>query len=190
MPEVSGNLTVEATLVLPPYWYCVSSCYTFNSWRFDDTYDIGIRNLATLPNPSTGDAYIKVRTQDPNHPGSVAFTGTAFARQMLPLIAQNYYVLSGRQLSVNDMSLVKGGLFDIDVPNRAWRDPHSSHRQGQDADINQGGIGCDQDRDLRTAVDQLLSKVKTPSRNLRSALLCESCADGSLCRKHIDLESL
>lgn len=187
MPEVSGNIVGEATVVLPYRWYCVDSCYTSNSWRYEWTYDIGIRELANLPNiPSE---YAKVRTRpDFNHPDSVAFTGTQFALQMLPLIAQNYFVLSGRLLSVNDMSLIKGGLFDIDI-NAQWTTPHSSHREGKDADINQDGIGCDQDRDLRTAVDQLLRKVKTPSGNLRSALLCEPCpGTGTNCRKHIDLE--
>lgn len=105
---------------------------------------------------------------------------------MLPLIAENYFVLSGRLLSINDMSLIKGGLFDIDAQ---WTTPHSSHREGKDADINREGIGCDQDRDLRTAVDQLLNKVKTSSGKLRSALLCEPCpSTGTDCRKHIDFE--
>ncbi len=31
MPEVSGNLAGESTLVLPRYWFCVSGCFTFNS---------------------------------------------------------------------------------------------------------------------------------------------------------------
>jgi len=85
------------------------------------------------------------------------------------------------------MSLIKGGLFDI---KGLWTKPHSTHREGKDADINQGGIACFQDRDLRTAVDQLLSRVQTSSGNLRSALLCEPCtATGTDCRKHIDLES-
>lgn len=183
MPEVSGNLIGEATVVLPYRWYCVDSCYTSNSWRYEWTYDIGIRNLASLPDlPSE---YSKLRGGLDTHPHTVGFAGTPFALQMLPLIAQNYYVLSGRLLSINDMSLIKGGLFDIDAQ---WTPPHSSHREGKDADINREGIVCDQDRDLRTAVDQLLSQVKTPSGKLRSALLCEPCKDGTKCRKHIDLE--
>jgi hypothetical protein len=108
---------------------------------------------------------------------------------MLPLIAENYFVLSRRLLSINDMSLIKGGLFDIMINTPPWKPPHSSHREGKDADINQDGVGCDQDRDLRTAADQLLNKVKMPSGNLRSALFCEPCQSTRTdCRKHIDFE--
>lgn len=186
MPEVSGNLAGESSLVLPHNWFCVGDCYTSNSWRWNDTYDIGIRNLASLPDlPSE---YSKVRGGLDTHPHTVGFAGTAFALPMLPLIAENYFVLSGRLLSINDMSLIKGGLFDYEK-KKPWEPGHKSHREGKDADINQEGIGCDQDRDLRTAVDQLLSPVKMPSGELRSALLCEFCKDtGTMCRKHIDLE--
>jgi hypothetical protein len=185
MPEVSGNLAGTATMVLPRNWYCVSGCYTFNSWRYEDTYDIGIRNLAELPTLPPGGDYVKVRSPDTNHPDSVAFTGSAFTLQMLPLVAQNFQIISGRTLSVNDMSLVKGGLFDIGAQ---WTPPHKSHREGKDADINQGGVSCDQDRDLRAAADQLLSRVPSPGGAMRSALLCEPCSGGRLCRKHIDFE--
>ncbi len=187
MPEVSGNLAGESTLVLPRNWFCVSGCFTFNSWRYADTYDVGIRNLAALPDmPSE---YSKLRGGLDTHPHAVGFTGTPLALQMLPLVAQNYFVLSGRLLSINDMSLIKGGLFDYKASEKPWEPPHKSHREGKDADINQDKIGCDQDRDLRTAADQLLNKVKTSSGNLRSALLCEPCpSTGTDCRKHIDFE--
>lgn len=186
LPEVSGILDGEATLTLPPRWYCIGGCYTYNSWRYEKTYDIGIRDLATLPaNPSI---YQKIRTlPDNDHPNAVAFNGTQFALQLLPIVAQDYYVLSGRILSINDMSLPKGGVFD---DNENWGPPHQTHREGKDADINQGGVACYLDQDLRTVVDQLLSRITTPSGNIRSPLLCESCAGGTLCRKHIDLESL
>jgi hypothetical protein len=188
IPEVSGNLALQSVVVLPPNWICVSGCFTANSRRYEYTYDVGIRDLAELPNLDEEDAvYAKVRFfPDPNHPDPVAFTGSALTLQMLPLVAENYWILSGRRLSVNDMSLIKGGLFDI---NATWVPPHSSHREGKDADINQGGVGCDQDLELRIAVDQLLSQVETSSSALRSALLCEPCRNGTNCRKHIDFES-
>jgi len=108
MPEISGRLDVDVTLTLPYPWYCTGGCYTDNSWRYEYTYDIGIQDLLTLPDlPSK---YSKVRTTpDTDHPNSVAFTGTQFTLQLLPIVAEDYYVLSGRRLSVNDMSLPKGG---------------------------------------------------------------------------------
>jgi hypothetical protein len=186
VPEVSGNLAVLSVIVLPRNWYCLGGCFTANSWRYEDTYDVGIRDLAELPNPDAEAAYTKLRKSDDNHLDAVAFTGSSLALQILPLIGENYWILSGRQLSVNDMSLIKGGLFDIKA---TWALPHSGHREGKDADINQDGVGCDQDRDLRIAVDQLLSWVETSSGALRSALYCEPCDGGTNCRKHIDFES-
>lgn len=195
-PETSGKLAGESTLVTLGRFQCSLDCFTSTSWRWEDTYDIGVRNLAELPGrPSE---YLKVRNPDTNHPDSVAFNGAPLALQMLPLIAQRYFELSKRLLSVNDMSLIKGGLFDC--CKEPWMPPHSAHREGKDADINQGGVGCDQDGNLQTAVDQFLKKVKTPNGNLRSALYCEPsrfCEEPdpdpdpetkSKCLKHIDFE--
>jgi hypothetical protein len=178
MPEVSGKILTDAILVAPRGWYCVSGCYTYNSWRDQITYDVGIKALQPL---SDGSSYSKVRKAEAAHPDPVGWYGTALSVQMLPLIAENYFVLSGRRLSVNDMSLPRGGLFDI---YGNWSKPHGSHREGKDADINRDGVTCSEDYELRLAVDQLLKKLRRTD-GTRTALLCElSNSD----RKHIDFE--
>ncbi len=185
LPEVAGRIATDALVETPYGWSCVSRCYTRTSWRFNINYDVQVRELEELPSPGANGPYTRVRAPDSNHLDSVAFFGTRFAIQYLKLVAENYSVLSGKTLSVNDISLLKGGLFDI---NADWAMPHKSHRDGKDADINRGNIGCDQDHALRLAVDMLLNPVTTPNGNKRSALLCESCKDGTKCRKHVDLE--
>lgn len=186
LPIASGNISAEAHVQLPFLWVCVAGCYTRTSWFYDRTIDIGVRNLAVLPNNQN--LYLKVRGEDAFHLDEVAFYGAAITLQMLPLVAQDYLLLSGITLSANDMSLPKGGLFDI---RGDWDTPHSSHREGRDADINRGVFDCFEDLELRTAVDQLLRRVTQSNGTTRSALLCEPCGRGPnapLCRKHIDFE--
>lgn len=171
-------------MYVPAGWVCITGCYDSSSWRYERTIDVGIRNLNELPdNPGL---YTKIRGGVDYHTNDVAYFGAQLTLQYLPLVAQDYLILSERRLSVNDMSLPKGGLFDI---HGNWQTPHRSHREGKDADINQGGIACEDDEDLMTAVDQLLPRITTSNGNTRSALLCEACSNNTLCRKHIDFES-
>lgn len=69
----------------------------------------------------------------------------------LELIAENYFKKVKRKLSVNDLSLPKGGLFDVHFN---WRPGHKSHRTGTDADINQAGVPCNLDKKLRKSVKE------------------------------------
>jgi hypothetical protein len=56
-------------------------------------------------------------------------------------IATSYNLLHpGVKLRINDMSLVWGGLFDID---NHWKAPHAEHRVGINADIGFTGINGD-----------------------------------------------
>ena len=48
-------------------------------------------------------------------------------------VADQYYAQVAEQLLFNDMSLVYGGLFDI---NANWTTPHQYHRLGTNCDIN------------------------------------------------------
>ncbi len=181
LPEVSGKIETDATVTSPHGWVCVSSCYTKTSWRDTITYDVGIKGLVELPgslnteNPATavGD-YIKVRGDANVHPkGSF---GTPFALAALKNIAKKYKKLKGRALSINDMSLPKGGLFDV---HDNWSTPHKTHRRGKDGDINQDGIACLSDKKLRRAID---AAIKPPTKG-QTRRYCESGG-----RKHIDLE--
>jgi hypothetical protein len=48
-------------------------------------------------------------------------------------IAKTIFKEFGKKISINDMSLPWGGLFDI---NGDWLTPHTSHRRGMSVDIN------------------------------------------------------
>lgn len=184
VPEVGGKLLSLSLLVSPPGWACVSQCFTRISWSFIETDDIGFPSLIELPEDDPFiPAYEKVRTKEVEHPDSVAFYGAPLTLEVLPAIALVYLLLSDRKLSVNDISLPKGGLFDI---AHDWKPKpgHDTHREGKDVDINQENIKCENDHDLKLAVNQLLLKVKLPSGRKRSSLYCESGG-----RKHIDFES-
>ncbi|MDQ6958627.1 MAG: penicillin-insensitive murein endopeptidase [Mariprofundaceae bacterium] len=181
LPEVSGKIETVATVTTPYGWVCAGGCFTRTSWRKIITYDVGIRGLVKLPgplnteNPATaaGD-YIKVRGGTDTHPeGSF---GTPFALDALKNIAKKYKKARGRALSINDMSLPKGGLFDY---RATWKPDHNTHRRGKDGDINQDGLRCLPDKDLREAIDAV---IKPPSKG-KTRLHCESGG-----RKHIDLE--
>jgi hypothetical protein len=50
----------------------------------------------------------------------------------LTLLANRWYSAFGKPLVINDISLPRGGLLDVDSN---WKTPHSSHRKGIDADI-------------------------------------------------------
>jgi hypothetical protein len=59
--------------------------------------------------------------------------GTASTVTNAGNVADAYYVATGELLGINDMSLVWGGLFDI---NGDWSTPHGSHRKGMSVDID------------------------------------------------------
>jgi len=67
-------------------------------------------------------------TPDNNHFATT--TTNVKITNLLTLYNQNY----GAGLYVNDMSLPKGGLFDVGVTR--WSSPHLSHRRGIDMDIH------------------------------------------------------
>ncbi len=173
MPEASGKIEVEGMLFTQPSWYCMSNCYTETSRKFRDIVNVSVPNLVPLPDPSAEDDYIKVRKPDNNHSDAVAFYGTQLAIDTLQLIASEYFRLSGRKLSINDMSLPKGGKFDINGKWSGDRD-HITHRQGVDADINRrADVVCTEDDNLLKAVDLVLPEGVIRRGEIRSARFCE-----------------
>ncbi len=189
-PDVSGKVKISSSVTSPPGWYCVSGCYDANSWRYETTVDIGIEGLERLSNSPDG-TYIKVRTADTRHTAANAYYGMPDTNVILGLVAVEYLNLTttaqrSRLLSINDMSLPRGGRFDV---NGNWARPHAEHRIGISADINRDGVFCDDDKELRKAVDNVIPSVgprlvnpNVPGRT-SSRLLCES--EG---RKHIDFD--
>ena len=179
LPNVSSRILVKSSMTVPPGWFCVSPSYDAVTWRYEDTVDVGVDGLEYLPASSDG-AYTMVRGPDTMHTDANAVFGTLAAHARLAEIATAYLDEAGRILSVNDMSLRRGGLFDKDG---TWAPPHNKHRIGESADINRSGIDCQKDQELRDAVNWIVTYPANPSAKLRahSTLLCESGG-----RKHID----
>ncbi len=197
MPEVSGKTETIYNLHVPPGWHTVSPepCDTsFTYWCFNTTVDVGVvTDLYPLADPQTypGLPYIRVRnnpTTDP-HPNSVAFYGTINTLFFLNNIAISYQK-KGYMLSVNDMSLPRGGLFDV---HAKYLTPHSYHRTGQSVDINQDINGdCLENDELRAVVDKEMpiqagSKFANPKRYFPSRFLCETGNHNNI---HLDFDGM
>ena len=182
IPEISGRISVEAEVHTPVGWTCGSFCYTKTSRLFTTDYIVRHPGLVSLPDPGEDDGYIKVRSPEAEHPDEEAFFGTERTVLVLARLAEEYLQASGRVLSVNDMSLRYGGLFDV---HHNWIHPHQTHREGKDADINQGTTRCKIDTELRHVADRMLPRVKLSNNSTRSALLCEG-EDES--KKHLDFD--
>lgn len=191
-PQASGIVVGESELkLMTKDWVCASSCYTRDSWRYADTYDIGVPNLLELHDPVPGMSYTKSRTSpDYNHTNDVAFHATGSALYLLLVLADEYKSISGRTLSVNDMSLPKGGLFDI---KGTWQPSHFTHHVGKDADLNRGNIPCEKNQKMREATEaatQVLQSVNA-GWEWQSDLICEDtppCAENEKCKYHIDFK--
>lgn len=199
IPVISENIEVELLVTTPPGWLCTPPrCYTGTTKRNLSTFKVQINDLIKLPAETADDYYIRVRGDPSNggHPFEEGYYGTPETIQHLSLIAENFYILSGDMLSVNDISLIHGGLFDIaggwqgklifkDEPE--WTGAHNSHREGKDVDINIGETNCQYDMDFHLAVDMVLPELRIANygsmTGTPTAVLCES--EG---RKHIDFE--
>ena len=191
LPEVSGVIETQADLYTPPGWYCVADCLdnTRSGWRWITTLNIGVPELNQLP---ASTAYVKSRSSDTAHVNENAFAGTSGAIENLMKIANRYKTFSGSNLSVNDMSLPKGGLFDWKAKNGSniWQSPHSYHRTGESVDINKTDGDCLENKDLLKAVNKVLPLPENSTFSQRqpykSRLLCETGNSNAI---HIDFDA-
>ncbi len=196
MPEVSGKIETVFNLHVPPGWYTVypESCDgKLRYWCFYVTLDVGV-TTGLLPladpksNPGVSFSYTRVRNAL-GHPDEVAYYGTINTLFFLNNIAISYKK-KGYKLSVNDMSLPRGGLFDVDAD---YLEPHSFHRTGESADINQDINGdCLQNDLLRRAVDREMpiqagSPFANAKRYFPSRFLCEQNNNNSI---HLDFDGM
>lgn len=196
MPEVSGKIETILNLYAPPGWkaFPQTACdASLTYYCFNTTVDVGVvADLLPLPdpksNPSASYSYIRVR-KSMGHPDDVAYSGTINTLFFLNNIAIAYKK-KGYTLSVNDMSLPRGGLFDVDAD---YLTPHSTHRTGQSADINQDINGdCLQNDLLRRAVDQEMPiEIGSPFANAKryfpSRFLCETGNNNNI---HLDFDGM
>lgn len=203
MPEFSGKIVTRVDLkVQPPtsnsYWLCRESdshrCLDSSTSRTLVTMDVRVPKLESLPSAATA-PYIKYRSPDENHQDADAFYGLPTAISALTQMASLFKEGVGAPLSINDMSLPKGGKFDV---NGSWSGAHGEHRIGLSADINRRiqadgqKMPCLKNRDLRDAVDsvipatgpRVLVNPNAKGRTL-SRLYCEP--DG---KQHIDFDGI
>lgn len=155
IPQAAGKLVTETLIHSPPFYRCVSNCFTPTSSKYRYILDVGLKDLRSLVQ-SANDPFTlpgETTTHPKNH------FGTEDAVTRLRKIAQQYKKDSTRKLSINDMSLPKGGMFDLcatynpsDTCAAAPKGGHNTHRTGTDADIDQQGVPCLQDHDLLKAV--------------------------------------
>lgn len=191
LPEVSGVIKTQLDMYPPPGWYCVAGCLdnTRSGWRWITSLNIGVPELNQLP---ASDAYVKARGNDTVHRNDDAFAGTAGAIEGLTKIAAKYKKLNGSNLSINDMSLPKGGLFDwkAKIGSNIWQSPHSYHRTGDSADINKTQGDCIKNKNLLDTVDKVFPLPENSVFNQRtpykSRLLCEIKNDNAI---HIDFDA-
>lgn len=190
MPEASGTIGAELFIYSPPGYSCGYPCYTETSYRAVGTINVGVRGLEQMPESGNGYWRLTGAYGQPdvkslhfwNHYGTSSVTGA------LSLIAWRYFEETERSMGINDMSLPKGGLFDI---HNDWKSPHGmlvgtdNHRIGKAADIDRDGINCEDDADLAEAVKFVNKYGYVSGGQPKAKLLCEH-GIGFEGFKHID----
>lgn len=176
-PEVSGSLAIDGELTAPPNrLFCIFSP-SGRMLPFHFTADVRIPGLEFLP--ASGPDYEVVRGGRDTHSDADSTWATHQTIVTLLEIAKVYRALSGSKLSVNDLSLRAGGLFDVE---NNWMPDHQDHRTGTDADVNRVNISgslvnCLDDDSFLQAIVKVAASGSFPKR------LCESGG-----RKHINFD--
>jgi hypothetical protein len=113
-PETAGSIWVETNIESPPGWYCIGYCYDFTSWRYHETILVGQTGFQEL-DPNGGTDYIVRRDPDTNHLTANTEWGLPYTLEVLRLLALTYHTLTPwhATLSINDISLIEGGVFDL-----------------------------------------------------------------------------
>lgn len=143
IPEEGGIIAVQDDMYTPPDWFCAYYCFSPKDFRWQEDFEIGYfdpvyTNTQLVRLPEEGDDYVVVDHDGITHSDSTGYAyGTYLrpeAKQLLLEIARQYHNKTGAKLSLNDMSLPLGGLFDF--LHDDWQPPHKGHRDGIAVDIN------------------------------------------------------
>jgi len=120
-PAISGDHKIEAT--------CTDiACEQIGK----DSVWVGIQDLQPLPASSNYTFIGKKKQHEENH------YATLRVIKKIQGIAQHYHTKfpDDEIFAVNDISLERGGLFDVAPPEIVkWTAPHGLHRTGEDVDI-------------------------------------------------------
>ena len=165
MPEVSGVITVSATYVAPWNYRCAPddlfTCGPSNPRvaRGYFGFDVGYTGLVELP--PWPEVYVRCGltascicdNTSPTHPS--AFWGTREMVAAVEDLAVSFQALHpGLRLRITDMSLPRGGLFDL---NLNWRAPeHCRHRTGTSVDISKYALTIENPRTVSLPIDELI----------------------------------
>ncbi len=142
-PEAAGEVIVEATTIIKDENGDARECAAPAGCTYNIPFHVRYRDLKPLlPLEGEGIYHKVVRNGVDKHPnGTYAKTGTI---NKLEKIANDYYGITNNKLSINDMSLPWGGMFDLN--GQWWVDKtkgngHVSHRTGTSIDINSKDAG-------------------------------------------------
>jgi hypothetical protein len=104
----------------------------------------------------TGGAEITLTGSTSSHPDN--HYGLARLNSAIRKLAKAFFKQFSKKIFVNDMSLVNGGLFDI---NADWAKPHKTHRDGRRVDINSTSMTTAEKSFFRTAAKEAGFRVVT-----------------------------
>jgi hypothetical protein len=161
--EVSGVETLQASVTL-----------TSGATPFPKTTTITVEvpGLKDLPAANPSSLYL-LKGNTTQHGIGTNHFALADTNQRLYLLAFDYLEATGQPLEINDMSLEKGGVFDIcgkwtpsSTCNNAPYGGHKTHRTGKSVDIN-GDATTLSNPDVRVPVDrgELIEAIKTKDIN-------------------------
>lgn len=206
LPQVGGVIERRLDLFVPPGWHTVApppSCDATQSfWCFLHRLNVKVPGLEALnasncqPTLPPAPRCKLRRSPDDDHKDNAAFHGTFSTLLLLADVASEFQRTNpqGLPLAVNDMSLISGGFFDLDL---RWEgeERHTYHRTGTSADISKrlGSGDCTQNTSLRAAVDLLMpvdprsAIARRTNRAGVSRFLCEAPPDSNI---HIDFDQV
>lgn len=190
-PEAAGSTWVDLTVDSPPGWETDPPSWTPTESRYHLTYVTEIGGFEALPLQSAD--YVVVRNPDTGHPDANAMWGLPNTISALEIVAQKYHTVTSRRLSVNDMSLPHGGLFDIGYD---WAPPHKTHRDGTAFDVNRCGedgicVDCDHQRELFDVVGDIddIPPSSVHANSTPVGILCEPAGGKPKVKIHINVYS-
>lgn len=169
IPEVSGVVTVKAWYRAPPNHACVED-FLFSRDPGDYRactgyfgYDVGEEGFEELP--SWPEVYVRCGltagclcdNTSPTHPQ--AFWGTPEMVAAVEDLAVSFQKLNpGLRLRITDMSLPRGGLFDL---NLNWRAPrHCRHRTGTSVDVSKYALTVEDPRTVGVNINGLIALAR------------------------------
>ena len=125
VPQFAGRIQVKVTITPPSGWSCLTD------YNFDFVEEVGVDGLSELE--EIGANHEVIRGDIPKHPFGAS--GTSDALNHLRTFALIYKLLTGNKVSINDLSLPRGGKYDVAAGyNEGGK--HIAHRLGRDADFN------------------------------------------------------